>query len=89
MRHSLPAGPFKRDLKRIGKRGWKLEKLQRTISLLQTGGPLPEIARPHKLSGQYAGCWECHIENDWLLIYRLTEKELLLARTGTHEDLFG
>jgi len=88
MRRSLPAGPFKRDFKRLEKRGWKVEKLQQTIFLLQSGELLPHIARPHKLSGKYDGLWECHIENDWLLIYSVTEKEVLLARTGTHADLF-
>ena len=88
MRGSLPAGPFKRDLKRLEKRGWKVEKLQQTTFLLQTGELLPHIARPHKLSGEYDGLWECHIENDWLLIYDITDVEIVLHRTGTHADLF-
>ena len=66
MRRLLPAGPFKRDIKRPEKRGWKVEKLQQTIFLLQTGELLPHIARPHKLFGKYEGLWECHIESDWL-----------------------
>ena len=89
MRHALPTRPFRRDLKRIEKRGWNIEKLQRTISLLQMGAPLPEIARPHKLTGEYAGQWECHIENNWLLVYYRTPDALILMRTGTHEELFG
>jgi len=89
MRRAFPTGPFKRDLKRIEKRGWDVEKLQRTISLLLAGEPLPEIARPHKLSGEYAGQWECHIENNWLLVYYRTPDALILMRTGTHEELLG
>lgn len=49
---------------------------------------LPENARPHKLSGEYEGLWECHVGHDWLLVYRANNKEVLLARTGTHADLF-
>ena len=46
------------------------------------------MARPHKLSGEYDGLWECHIENNWLLIYNFNDTEIILFRTGTHEDLF-
>ena len=83
-----PVGKFRKDLKRVAKRGWNIEKLNETISLLQSGAQLPDNAYPHKLHGKYAGLWECHIESDWLLIYNVTEKEVLLARTGTHADLF-
>jgi len=58
------------------------------VSLLQLGIELPENAYLHKLSGRYAGLWECHIANDWLLVFDLTDKEVLLARTGSHADLF-
>ncbi len=88
MRHALPTGNFKKDLKRIEKRGWKLERLQTVIVLLQRNEPLPFSARPHKLSGKWTEYWECHIESNWLLIYRFTDGHVLLARTGTHEDLF-
>jgi mRNA interferase YafQ len=50
--------------------------------------PLPFSAHPHKLSGEWEGFWECHIQSDWLLIYAVTETHLHLARTGTHADLF-
>lgn len=88
MRRAFPLGRFRKDLKRITSRGWNIEKLNATISLLQSGIQLPKNAYPHKLSGEYAGLWECHIESDWLLIYDVTEKEVLLVRTGTHIDLF-
>ncbi|MDO8481459.1 MAG: type II toxin-antitoxin system YafQ family toxin [bacterium] len=89
MKRTHPQGPFRRDLKRLSKRGWDIEKLQRVIILLQRGDLLPSTARPHKLSGEYAGLWECHVESDWLLIYDVTEKEVFLVRTGKHIDLFG
>jgi mRNA interferase YafQ len=88
MKRTRPLGKFRKDLKRLSRRGLGLNKLNKTIALLQTGELLPPIARPHKLSGKYAGLWECHIESDWLLIYNVTDKEVLLARTGTHADLF-
>ena len=79
---------FRKDYARQQKRGKNIEKLDAIVFLLTQGSPLPEGSRPHKLSGEYAGWWECHIENDWLLIYRVTQSEVLLYRTGTHADLF-
>jgi len=55
---------------------------------LANGHALPPKNRDHNLSGNYSGFKECHIEPDWLLIYRITEIELILIRTGTHADLF-
>jgi mRNA interferase YafQ len=57
---------------------------------LAAGEPLPAKNKDHPLSGDYAGCRECHITPDWLLIYETTDKELVLylLRTGTHSDLF-
>jgi mRNA interferase YafQ len=53
-------------------------------------GNVPEIYKPHKLSGTYSGFWECHVKPDWLLIYEVDEQEklVILTRTGTHADLF-
>ena len=50
---------------------------------------LPQKNRDHSLTGNYTGCRECHIQPDWLLIYRQTDTELYLVATGTHADLFG
>lgn len=50
---------------------------------------LPPKNRDHSLTGNYTGCRECHIQPDWLLIYRQTDTELYLVSTGTHADLFG
>ena len=81
---------FKKDVKRCVKRGLNIAKLQAAANLLAETGTLPVQYRPHKLTGNYAGCWECHIEPDWLLVweqddFRLT---LLFLHTGTHSDIF-
>lgn len=81
---------FKRDYKLAIKRGYKEVLIQDIISLIAKGAPLPIIHRPHKLTGEYKDCWECHIRSDWLLIWQINEKTrtLILTRTGTHSDLF-
>ena len=58
--------------------------------ILETKGTLPQSYKPHKLSGNYAGCWEAHIKGDWLLIWQIFDEELtlILTNTGTHSDLF-
>lgn len=79
---------FKKDVKRMQKRGKDLEKIKAVIDLLVAGEPLPPRNRDHKLEGNWIGRRDCHIEPDWILIYKLTEDELLLERTGTPSDLF-
>lgn len=81
---------FKRDYKRVLKRGLDSSKLENLIDLLRTQNPLPQQYRDHNLRGNYVGCRECHIEPDWLLIYRVDGNDLvlILIRTGTHSDLF-
>lgn len=59
------------------------------VELLAETGTLPPAYYPHRLRGEWKGVWECHIEPDWLLIYDVTDKEVLLIRTGTHADLFA
>ena len=51
--------------------------------------PLEARHRPHRLSGNWSGAWECHLEPDWLLIWTQEADVLVLTRTGTHSDLFG
>ena len=60
------------------------------VDMLAAGNELPEKYRDHSLSGNFAGCRECHITPDWLLIYEISNEELILylTRTGTHSDLF-
>lgn len=81
---------FKKDFKLVKKRGYDISKLENIITLLASGQPLPEANRDHNLIGNYAGCKECHISPDWLLIYEVNESQLILhlIRTGTHSDLF-
>jgi len=81
-------GSFRKDIKRIRKRGWGREKLDAIVIMLRTDEPLPTNARPHKLTGEWLGFWECHIGPDWLLIYDTNDTSVLLAGTGTHADLF-
>ncbi len=83
-----PSTKFKKDFKRVVKRGYALKKLEATIDLLARGDSLPPRYRNHKLVGNYEGQWECHIEPDWLLIYDYEDGYLNLGRTGTHSDLF-
>ena len=80
---------FKKDLKRITKRGYDRAQLDAVIDTLRQAAPFTEARRDHPLKGEWKGWRECHIEPDWLLIYKTTDDEVLLARTGTHADLFG
>lgn len=80
---------FKKDIKRQKKRGKDLAKIKSAIDLLLAGETLPARCRDHELSGNWHGHRDCHIEPDWLLIYRLLEDELRLERTGSHADLFS
>ena len=77
-------------LKRAEKRGYNLALLTEAIKILANGEELPARYRDHNLSGNYVKFRECHITPDWLLVYELTESDLILylTRTGTHSDLF-
>jgi mRNA interferase YafQ len=88
MRRITQRKQFRNDLKRQKRRGKDLEDIITVVELLAETGTLPSAYRPHKLSGEWKGVWECHIEPDWLLIYDITDAEVLLIRTGTHSDLF-
>ncbi len=79
---------FEKDFKLAKKRGKKFEKLWNILELLSNGEPLPPRCRPHKLTGNMNGYWECHIEPDFLLIYDYTPGKLHLLRLGAHADLF-
>jgi mRNA interferase YafQ len=82
------AGAFRRDLKRITRRGYRIAVLDAIVTAIRRGEQLPHSARPHRLKGEWRDYWECHVGPDWLLIYKVTDEEVLLARTGTHADLF-
>ena len=89
--HITTTNQFERDVKRCMKRGMPMAELRSVISLLAKDGTLPDKYKPHKLSGERAGQWECHIKSDWLLIWQQFEEELrlLMLSKGTHSDLFG
>jgi len=80
---------FRRDIKRLKKRGLDLQELKALIKLLVSQKILPKHYRDHALVGNWLGYRDCHIQPDWLLIYKITDNELLLARTGTHSEIFG
>ncbi len=79
---------FKRDVKLAQKRGKKMPLLTEVMIKLVNEELLEQKHRDHKLTGNYKDHRECHIEPDWLLIYRLTIDEIIFERTGTHSDLF-
>jgi len=81
---------FKRDFKTIQKRGYPINQIIVVFEMLENTGNLSERYTPHKLSGNYVNCWECHLRQDWLLIWECNEdqKEIRMIRTGTHSDLF-
>lgn len=82
---------FKKDFKRIQKRGYDIRLLEAVIEKLSMGMALEEKYHDHSLSGDWVGHRECHIAPDWLLIYKIDAGELILflTRTGTHADLLG
>ena len=79
---------FDRDLKRMLKRGKEKDKIKLVISNLINEEKLDPKYKDHKLIGNYEGRRECHIEPDWLLIYKLEKELIIFERTGTHSDLF-
>lgn len=81
---------FKKDLKRAIKRGFDIKLLDYIVEKLLCGEDLPEKNKDHALMGDWKNHRECHIEPDWLLVYRIIENTLILSlvRTGSHSDLF-
>jgi len=84
----IPTRQFQKDLIKAKKRGKNLEKIGLVIDCLAEQKLLPLRHNDHILTGNYSRHRECHVEPDWLLIYKETEDELILVRTGTHSDLF-
>ena len=84
-------GKFRKDLKLAKKRGYNLNLLGSVVNTLAEGKKLDDKYKDHELIGNYVGCRECHITPDWLLIYEISDEELILylTRTGTHSDLFN
>ncbi len=86
-----PTTQFKKDYKLALKRGLNIGLLEEVIALLSNGIPLPEKNKDHALSGNWVGHRECHVQPDWLLVYRIDDNVLVLtlSRTGSHSDLFS
>jgi len=79
---------FERDLKRAKKRGKDLARLESAVRALLAGEALPPRCRAHALGGRWKGFCECHLEPDWLLVWKTDADALTLVRTGSHSDLF-
>lgn len=90
MYNIIQSSKFKKDLKTAIKRGYNISLLDEVVTALTKGETLPSKNKDHLLSGDYKGCRECHIQPDWLLIYKIDNNLLILylTRTGTHSDLF-
>lgn len=90
MKYKIKYGSrFVKDLDKSKKQGKNLDKFKEVITILANGEKLDSKYKDHKLKGEYSGYRECHIEPDWLLIYRYEYDFLLLYRLGSHSDLFG
>ncbi|MHB8913401.1 MAG: type II toxin-antitoxin system RelE/ParE family toxin [Minisyncoccota bacterium] len=79
---------IKKDRLRMTRRGRDVRKFTDAVILLATNGAVPLRYRAHKLQGEFLGCWECHLESDWLLVYEVSEDVVTVYRTGSHADLF-
>ena len=79
---------FKKDLKKLLKRGNQKEDIDKVVHLLRNGTIIDRVYQDHALSGNLEAFRELHISSDWLLIYQTTDTEVRLIRTGTHSDLF-
>lgn len=88
MKTIIRTGQFKKEIGKCKKRKYDLEKLYAVIEMLAQNKQLPPRLRAHKLKGEFTGYLECHIQPDWLLIYKSDAETVYLARTGTHADLF-
>ena len=82
-------GQFKKDLKKYKHKQALLAELEKVLRVLQQNGAVPTEYRPHALFGNYSGCMECHVLNDFLLIWiDKYEPIIKLVRLGSHSELF-
>jgi mRNA interferase YafQ len=83
---------FERDFRRLKKRvpaaSLDYHTLEYVFELLQRGAPLPHAFREHRLGRDYTGFFECHVDADWLRVYRVRRNRIVFHRTGTHRELF-
>ncbi|WP_257252412.1 MULTISPECIES: type II toxin-antitoxin system YafQ family toxin [unclassified Endozoicomonas] len=80
---------FKKDYKKVERQGKDLKKLKKIMVQLAKKEPLEPKHKDHYLTGNHKGRRECHVESDWLLIYKVVGSEIFFERTGSHSDLFG
>ncbi|PKL37393.1 MAG: type II toxin-antitoxin system mRNA interferase toxin, RelE/StbE family [Candidatus Riflebacteria bacterium HGW-Riflebacteria-1] len=80
---------FEKDLKKATRRGKNIDKIKIIVNTLVAGKKLDAIHKDHPLIGNFVARRECHVESDWLLIYRITGDSVFFERTGSHSDLFG
>jgi mRNA interferase YafQ len=88
VRNPVKGAQFRRDVKLVQKRGKDMAKLREAILLLIEGSSLPPRYKDHPLGGDWKHFRDCHLEPDWLLIYKIDGDNMHLVRTGTHSDLF-
>lgn len=81
---------FQKNARECRRNGKNMEELRDVLRMLEQDGRVPDEYSPHLLHEEYAGCWECHIEDDWLLVWRQDDARLtmLMTNTGTHDELF-
>ncbi len=86
----LQTNEYKKKLKKLIKNGYNINKMKEVVDLLVEGKPLPPKYKDHPLKGNFIGFRECHVEPDWLLIYKIQNDILILTlvTTGTHSELF-
>ena len=89
MRELIQTTRFRRDLRRAIRRGNNEQRLRQVLDRLVAGEPLDPGHRAHQLIGNMAPLWECHVDNDWLLVWDEDDTTVTLMRTGTHSDIFG
>lgn len=89
MRELYTTSRYRRDVRRISRRGKDRDKLHRVLDRLQSGEALERHYRVHQLVGNWYPLWECHIEGDWLLVWEDNGDAITLRYTGTHSDIFG
>ena len=80
---------FKKDIARIQKRGQRMSRVKEILTILMNGKKLPFACRDHKLTGDYVGHRDCHVEPDLVMIYKTDANDLYLERIGSHADLFN
>jgi len=90
MKKLQPTTQYKKDYKRIRNNFQKVKDLKEILTKLVNDEPIPAEYLPHKLTGKYKGCLECHVQSDFLLIWIDEKNDIIeLVRVGSHSELFG